>query len=104
MIEVTDATFEQEVTQSDVPVVIDFWAPWCGPCKTMGPLFETVSKEFENQAKFVKINVDNSHTVSAKFSIRAIPTIVLFKSGEPIDTLVGMQSKAKIAAWLMSNL
>ena len=94
MIEATDTSFDTELA-SDVPVVVDFWAPWCGPCKSMAPAFEELAREYEGKAKFIKVNTDDT-TVASKFHIRGIPTVLIFKHGEVINTIVGAQSKGRL--------
>lgn len=90
---ITDAEFEKEVLQSKVPVLVDFWAPWCGPCKSMLPVVEELAKEIGAKAKVVKINVDENSDTPAKFSVMSIPTFIFFKDGEVAQTLVGVKSK-----------
>jgi len=81
-LQVTDATFEQEVLQSDVPVLLDFWAPWCGPCRMVAPILDELSEEFAGRAKIAKVNVDENQQIPAQFGIRSIPTLILFKNGQ----------------------
>jgi thioredoxin 1 len=106
MIDVTGETFESEVMQSAQPVVVDFWAPWCGPCKMLSPVLADIEKEFAGQAKFAKINVDEPDVsdIAARYGIRGVPSLLLFKNGEVVSTLVGMHPRTKLAAWLMTNL
>jgi len=85
----TDATFESEVLQSDVPVLVDFWATWCAPCKAIAPHVEAVATEFDGRAKVVKIDIDSNPQTPQKYGIRSIPTLLLFKGGEVVDRLVG---------------
>ncbi|MFQ5906497.1 MAG: thioredoxin [bacterium] len=89
VMEVGDKDFEEKVLKSEKPVMVDFWAPWCMPCRMVGPIVEELSNAFEGQANFAKVNVDESPEVAARFGIRSIPTIMIFKSGECVDTIVG---------------
>jgi thioredoxin 1 len=90
---VTDADFEKEVVQSNVPVLIDFWAPWCGPCKAMLPIMEELEKQYEGKVKIVKMNVDENSTVPGNFNVMSIPTFIIFKGGKPASQFVGARSK-----------
>ena len=94
--EVSDGTFEQEVLNSDTPVLVDFWAPWCGPCKAIGPVVEELSKDYEGKVKFLKCNVDDNPSTPSNYGIRAIPTLILFKDGKNVEQIVGMVQKAKL--------
>lgn len=94
---VTDANFEAEVLKSNVPVLVDFWAPWCGPCKIYSPIIEEAAKDLEGKGvKIAKMNVDENQGVAGKYGIMSIPTTMFFKNGQPVDQLVGVQSKDKI--------
>ena len=97
VLELNGQNFESEVVNSDVPVLVDFWAPWCGPCKQIGPIIEELAGEFEGQAKVGKVNVDNNQNLAAKFGIRGIPTVMLFKGGESVNNFVGMKPKQELA-------
>lgn len=97
---VSDETFDQEVLQATGPVVVDFWAEWCGPCKMIGPLLEELANELEGQVKIVKINVDENPKVAAKYGIRGIPTLLIFKNGQVAASQVGAQPKNRLKAWM----
>ena len=101
---VTDDTFEADVLKSDTPVLVDYWAEWCGPCKSIAPMLEEVAKEYEGRLKVAKINVDESQLTPAKFGIRGIPTLMLFKNGNVEATRVGALSKSQLTAFLDSNI
>ncbi|HXP89668.1 MAG TPA: thioredoxin [Fibrobacteria bacterium] len=100
LIEFTDANFDEEVLQSGTPVLVDFWAPWCGPCRQIGPSVEALSTEYAGKVKIGKLNTDEQIDTAAKFGIRSIPTLLVFKGGEVVNQLVGALPKAKIAEQL----
>jgi len=91
--ELTDADFEAEVLKADTPVLVDFWAPWCGPCKSMSPIMDELTTEYEGKVKVVKVNVDENTQTPGKYSVMSIPTFIIFKGGEPVATFVGAKSK-----------
>lgn len=104
IIAVTDTTFSMEVVESELPVLVDFWAEWCAPCKTLGLILEEVVEEFEGKIKFAKINVDENPEIPAKHMVRGLPTLLLFKNGEVEAMQIGMLAKPKLVAFLESNL
>ena len=97
---VTDATFDAEVRQSDIPVVVDFWAEWCGPCKQIGPALEELSGEMEGKVKIVKVNVDENPNSPAQMGVRGIPALFVFKDGEVVSNKAGAAPKAAIKSWI----
>ena len=94
--EISDDSFEGEVLQAEKPVLVDFWAPWCGPCKAIGPVIEDLAGAFGDKIKFAKCNVDDNPATPTKYGIRAIPTLIFFKEGEVVDQITGMVAKAKL--------
>jgi thioredoxin 1 len=90
-LEVTDASFEQDVKQSDVPVLVDFWAPWCGPCRSLAPVIDELAAEYDGKVKVVKINTDDNANTAQTYRISGIPSLLIFKNGEAVEQLVGVQ-------------
>lgn len=101
---VSDASFDADVLKSDKPVLVDFWAEWCGPCKMIAPILDEVSGTYSSKLQVAKVNVDENRDVPAKFGIRGIPTLILFKNGQIAATKVGALSKAQLTAFLDGNL
>jgi thioredoxin 1 len=100
----TDANFDQEVLQSDIPVLVDFWATWCAPCKAIAPLVDTVADEYAGKVKVGKVNVDENQATPGKFGVRGIPTLILFKGGVIVDQIVGAVPKSQLDALLAKAL
>ena len=101
---VTDQTFDPEVLQSQTPVLVDYWAEWCGPCKMIAPILDEVAKEYAGRLKVAKLNVDQNQQMAGKFGVRGIPTLMLFKNGAVEATRVGALSKSQLTAFLDSNI
>lgn len=101
---VTDATFREEVLTSDLPVLVDFWAPWCGPCRIVAPVVDDLATQYAGQVKVVKLNTDDNPGIASRYGIRSIPTLLLFKAGQTIDTIVGAVPKATLVATLNKHL
>ncbi|MBQ3819280.1 thioredoxin [bacterium] len=103
-IDITDSTFEQEVLQSEQPVVVDFWAPWCGPCRKLGPVLEEISNEFAGKVKFVKVNTDENLKTAQNYSISGLPSLLVFKNGKALERLVGLMPKSTIISNIEKHL
>jgi thioredoxin 1 len=101
---VTDASFDADVLNSDTPVVVDFWAEWCGPCKQIGPALETIAAEMAGKVKIAKINIDDNPRAPSKYGVRGIPTLMLFKNGQVAATKVGAAPKTAIASWINEQI
>ena len=100
----TTDTFKSTVTTATTPVLVDFWAPWCGPCKAIAPILEELATEFDGKVQITKVNIDENDAIGAEYGIRAIPTMLLFKNGKVADTIVGMMPKASLKAKLAAQL
>ncbi len=100
VVEFTDANFDSEISSSEGPVLVDFWAPWCGPCKMIAPIIEEIADEKAGSAKVGKLNVDDNPAIAAKFRVQAIPTILIFKGGTMVEQITGLKSKADLLAKL----
>jgi thioredoxin 1 len=102
--QVTDSSFKQEVLDSDVPVLVDFWAPWCGPCRMVAPVVDEISEQYKGQIKVVKVNTDENPQVASQYGIRSIPTLMIFKEGQKVDMVVGAVPKSTLASTLEKYL
>ncbi|HMT92337.1 thioredoxin TrxA [uncultured Thiothrix sp.] len=104
IVSLSDASFEQDVLKSDLPVLVDYWAEWCGPCKMIAPLLEEVATEYQGRLKVAKLDIDKNQSIPPKYGIRGIPTLMLFQNGEVAATKVGALSKSQLAAFIDQNL
>jgi thioredoxin 1 len=100
----SDTTFQTDVVDSDLPVLVDFWAPWCGPCRMVAPIVEELADEYEGKVKFVKLNTDENPQVAGKYGIRSIPTLLVFKGGQPVGQIVGFRPKSDLQKRLQEVL
>lgn len=100
----TDANFEQDVLKSSVPVLVDFWAEWCGPCKALAPKLEEIAGEYKEKMKVIKVDIDNNHESPANYGVRGVPTLLLFKNGQVVDQLVGNHPKESISGMLSKHI
>ncbi len=103
-IELTTENFEQHLRKNDIPVIIDFWAPWCGPCKMMGPNFEQAAHNFKAKVRFAKVNTEDQQSLGAHFNIRSIPTLILFKNAKEVDRISGAVDAAQLTSWLNQRI
>ena len=101
-VEVTDQEFASEILESDTPVLVDFWAEWCGPCRVLGPVIESLSEEYDGKVKVAKVDVDANQQVAMQFGIRSIPTVILFDKGQVVDTFIGVRPKSDYDASLQN--
>ena len=104
IVNTTDTNFDQYGLESDLPVLVDFWATWCGPCKAIAPILEDLATEYQGKVKIVKVDVDNNPQAASRFGIRNIPTLFVFKDGEKVDSVMGLQPKAELAKVLDKHL
>ncbi len=102
--EITDSSFQTEVTDSALPVLVDFWAPWCGPCKMVAPVLDELAQEYSEKIKIVKLNVDQNQQVAARFGISSIPTLIMFKNGKEAGKMIGFQSKDALKKMIDGSL
>ncbi len=100
----TDATFEDQVLKSGTPVLVDYWAAWCGPCKMIAPILDEIARDYAGRLRVVKVNVDENQSIPARYGIRSIPTLMLFRDGAVVDTKVGAVSRSQLAGFLDSHL
>jgi len=101
---ITDSNFDEEIKNSQIPILVDFWAEWCGPCKQIGPILEDIGEAKKDKLKILKLNVDENPQTPQKFGVRGIPTLMLFKDGKLVDTKVGSLPKNMVESWLYTNL
>lgn len=104
VLNVTDASFEQEVKKAGMPVLVDFWAPWCGPCRALAPVIDELASEYEGKVKVVKVNTDDNLNIAQSYHISGIPTLIVFKDGEPVEQLVGNHKKSALTEVLNKHL
>ncbi|NEQ43970.1 MAG: thioredoxin [Leptolyngbya sp. SIOISBB] len=103
-VQVSDSSFKQDVLESEIPVLVDFWAPWCGPCRMVAPVVDEISEQYDGQVKVVKLNTDENPSVASQYGIRSIPTLMIFKDGQRVDMVVGAVPKTTLANTLEKYL
>ncbi|NEP01879.1 MAG: thioredoxin [Symploca sp. SIO2E9] len=103
-VQVTDSSFKQDVLESEIPVLVDFWAPWCGPCRMVAPVVEEIAQQYAGKVKVVKLNTDENPNIASQYGIRSIPTLMLFKGGQRVDMVVGAVPKSTLADTIEKNL
>lgn len=104
ILEFTEANFTSQVLESSQPVLVDFWAPWCGPCKMLGPTIEEIANDYAGKARVGKLNTDEAGSIASQYGIQGIPTVILFKGGQPVDRQVGLVAKAKLTGMIDNSL
>ncbi|HEY5498245.1 MAG TPA: thioredoxin [Syntrophales bacterium] len=104
MVHVGDGNFDEEILKADKPALVDFWAPWCGPCKALGPTVEALAEQYRDQLKVAKVNIDNNPKTAQTYGVMSIPTLILFKEGKILDTLVGLVPKERLEAFIRKAL